>query len=479
MEKKPISVIISAFDARDYIIDCLDSIERQTYFEGNDNYEILVGIDGCWDTADMLMDVKFDYRNINTYIMDVQESRYLVLNTLMEVVKNDIVFVFEANDIMCDDMIERCMEFSDYGIVRVGNYNFENKKEKPITINSYPDDEAIMLHKSIMDIVGGYWPRRIHGGRDLIKRLEGRVNIKDIEEPLFHRRIHKKNLFYDNHYGFYSLHAINGRRAINKWHGDDVKIIPEVNEFTINCESRLMTEIVPVSIVIAAYKAQGFIEECLDSIEGQSYFKDNDEYEVLIGVDGCEETLNRIKEISHKYRNIRVFMNKENVGAYRTVNTLMGKANNDIILRFDADDVMKPTMLRRGMFYAVNNDVVQFGYDSFVNDINKAQAQKFRCADGCVFIKKEFFKKTGGFRAWECAADSEFLFRVRNHAKIHKVRSRVFYRRVHGENLTRRADTAIGSPKRLAYRSQVRVYGVDEDIKIETITVEQDEISLS
>jgi hypothetical protein len=53
----------------------------------------------------------------------------------------------------------------------------------------------------------------------------------------------------------------------------------------------------PISVIIAAYNADKFIEECLDSVFNQTYFVDNEYYEVLVGVDGCEKTLDKLKMI--------------------------------------------------------------------------------------------------------------------------------------------------------------------------------------
>lgn len=48
-----------------------------------------------------------------------------------------------------------------------------------------------------------------------------------------------------------------------------------------------------VSICVSAYKASDYIKECLDSINGQTYFNKNKNYEVIVGIDGCEETLEK------------------------------------------------------------------------------------------------------------------------------------------------------------------------------------------
>lgn len=62
------------------------------------------------------------------------------------------------------------------------------------------------------------------------------------------------------------------------------------------------------SIIIAAYRTKDFIQECLEAIENQTYFKNNDNYEILLGIDGCIETLEKVQQIKNKIRNIKVFL---------------------------------------------------------------------------------------------------------------------------------------------------------------------------
>lgn len=49
-----------------------------------------------------------------------------------------------------------------------------------------------------------------------------------------------------------------------------------------------------VSIILTAWKTQDYIEECLDSINKQQFFnKEKTNYEILLGIDGCEKTLEK------------------------------------------------------------------------------------------------------------------------------------------------------------------------------------------
>jgi len=474
--KKPVSIIIPAYKANSFIGYCIDSIEMQRYFIDNDKYEILIGVDGCADTADMLWDVSLERTNLKVLFMESNEGPYVTINTLIANAKYDNILRFNADDIMNSYFIERGMEsLSHCDLVCFSHHNFFKKKVNIISTDTYFPHGAMLFKKKIIKQLGGYKPWRALGDRDFIERAKSIVKVEHIKEPLFYRRIHDRSISSDSKYGLNSKYSASMRRKIGVNGDGSPYISPVFNSYSSGLDDTEV-EIVPVSIVVAAYKAQGFIEECLDSIENQMYFKDNDKFEVLVGVDGCQQTYDKIQEIKHKYRNLRVLVNEENYGAYITVNTLMSEAKYDIILRFDADDIMKPNLVKRGAFHSTHHDVVMFGYEVFNKTIEDAKLQNHRCADGAVFIKKELFERAGGFRPWSCAADSEFLFRVKKHADICKLNARLFYRRVHGDNLTRAKETSLTSDVRLNYRAMTRVYGVNEDIKIEMVKAKYTEL---
>ena len=162
----------------------------------------------------------------------------------------------------------------------------------------------------------------------------------------------------------------------------------------------------PISIIITAYQSQKYIEECLDSIENQTYFKNNNNFEVLVGVDACRSTLNKLFEIRHKYRNLRIFMMKENKGTYVTTNTLLDLIKYDNIIRFDSDDVMLPHMVNEIMQYYRNNDIIKFSYYKYKNQSQRIPeaGKSTRLSEGAIFYKKRVIELTGGYRNWICAA---------------------------------------------------------------------------
>ena len=133
----------------------------------------------------------------------------------------------------------------------------------------------------------------------------------------------------------------------------------------------------PVSIIVTAWQTSQFIEDCLDSIESQTYFASNDNFEVLVGIDGCVQTLKKVEEIAHKYRNLKVFMMESHVGTYVTSNTLLNLTSKDHIIRFDSDDIMLPEMVEEIMAQTDNYDFIQYGFKTFTGNRSQSFERKF------------------------------------------------------------------------------------------------------
>ena len=231
-----------------------------------------------------------------------------------------------------------------------------------------------------------------------------------------------------------------------------------------------------VSICITAYKSKKFIKECLDSIATQTWFESHDNWEVLIGVDNCQETLDYLLTILPLYKNTRVFMMRKNYGTYVTSNTLMKLAKYNGLIRFDSDDTMCCDMVEKIMEQKGNADWLQFKLKNFgANHI-------IAVACGQIYIKHSVFDKYGGYRPWVCSADKEMEVRLFKTGKIfHKTINQILLnRRVHHNNLTVAKETSYTSPLRREYNKQIMkiVIKKPEDAIIECVTGEYDEIEI-
>lgn len=211
----------------------------------------------------------------------------------------------------------------------------------------------------------------------------------------------------------------------------------------------------PISIIITAYKTDKYIEQCLDSIENQSYFINNDNYEILIGIDGCEATLEKVLSIRQKYRNLRVFMMDKNMGTYVTSNTLVTLTKHNHILRFDSDDWMFQQMVNEIMSNNEDSNLTRFYFINYFEETKETKRVN-HFAEGVVLYTRKLFDALGGYKNWKCGCDSDFRFRAATLMKERKIIKPLFYRRIHNASLTRCAEYGLTSELRLHYKELMR-----------------------
>lgn len=234
-----------------------------------------------------------------------------------------------------------------------------------------------------------------------------------------------------------------------------------------------------VSICISAWHTEKYIEECLDSVYAQSWFKENDNWEVLIGIDGCETTLAKIKGIMYKYKNLRVFMMDENVGTYITCNTIMKKAQYDWILRFDSDDRMYEDMVSEVMLSAEKEeaDMIKYAQDRFSDENTVVGTNCF--AEGSVCIKKSVLFKYGGYMPWRMSGDTELRTRLRKVIKIFTIKKALYNLRVDNCNkLTLSKDLGLKSQKRAEHKHYIDTVSESKPILDEMVTTSCKEVFL-
>lgn len=226
-----------------------------------------------------------------------------------------------------------------------------------------------------------------------------------------------------------------------------------------------------VSICITAYNAQDYIKECLDSVIKQTWFQKNDNWEIIVGVDGCEKTLDYLKGIMHDYKNLRVLMMDSNRGTYVTSNTIMSQAKYDTLFRYDSDDKMRRTLVdvvmkRKGKYSVLRYYHKNFGLNSRV-----------QIGYGSICFDKSVFMKYGGFRPWICSADAEIYMRLSRVEPVITINNVLSSRRVHKSSLTQSPETGYKSELRDYYRSLMKSMDIknkeDAVIEMETNTFKE------
>lgn len=92
-----------------------------------------------------------------------------------------------------------------------------------------------------------------------------------------------------------------------------------------------------VSVIVAAYNAEKYVTETLESIVNQSM----DDFEVIVVNDGStDHTLDILRKYESRYSNLAV-VDKENGGPSSARNCGLDRAKGEFVYFFDADDVLE------------------------------------------------------------------------------------------------------------------------------------------
>jgi glycosyltransferase involved in cell wall biosynthesis len=208
-----------------------------------------------------------------------------------------------------------------------------------------------------------------------------------------------------------------------------------------------------LSVVIPTYKNVEFFPELVDSIIKSNF---NQEYEVLIGIDSCYDTLNYIYETQFP-SNFNFFFFENKKGPYIIKNTLTELSKFDKILFFDSDDIMMPSLMSEVYSYLDNYGMIKPKYINFTDKNNSREFKKeeSQFGEGVFGIRKSLFLEINGFEGWEVAADSDFMGRYykTNNSVLH-TQSILFHRRLHENSLTIHPDTGLSSRIRGQYHLQ-------------------------
>jgi len=169
--------------------------------------------------------------------------------------------------------------------------------------------------------------------------------------------------------------------------------------------------------------------------------------------------LKKVKEIKHKYKNLRVLMMDSNKGTYVTCNTIMKEAKYDWLFRFDSDDIMLPTCVETMMKYCNNYDllignIINFGMDT--RDTNQVKK-----GVGHQMIRKSVFFELNGYDNYRISMDSDLIKKVRKFYRFKHLDILISKRRQHEDSLTCNKDTCTNILKDTSIsKKRLEVYAI-------------------
>ena len=128
-----------------------------------------------------------------------------------------------------------------------------------------------------------------------------------------------------------------------------------------------------ISVIIPVYNVKTYLEECLDSIQNQTYA----DIEVILVNDGSTDNSKHICERYCKEDSRFQLLNQENQGQSVARNTGVAASTGEFIAFVDSDDIILPNYLETLMQYmAANVDIVESKFtvhkkDFFTDDFEK------------------------------------------------------------------------------------------------------------
>lgn len=142
---------------------------------------------------------------------------------------------------------------------------------------------------------------------------------------------------------------------------------------------------IKLSIIIPAYKVDGYIEKCIRSLSNQDLPKE--EYEIIVTNDGSPDRCREIvEELQNEFPNI-ILINQENQGVSMARNNAIAKAQGEYILPIDPDDYVVPNVLKSVYVNAKsrNLDVLYLAYEIFDREGKSVWETDYRSKDEIIF----------------------------------------------------------------------------------------------
>ena len=209
-----------------------------------------------------------------------------------------------------------------------------------------------------------------------------------------------------------------------------------------------------VSIIIPTKGHVNYLKECLSSV--LSNIKDDNNYEVLVGIDNCEETLKQLNELPNDYR-INYYYFENSLGPYIIRNSLVEISDTELIFFFDADDVLLDGSIDLIFKKTLDFDILKIGYQNFSNELSikdfALDQRSKNIGEGVFLVKKSKFLMVRGFENWVIAADSDFHIRskIKSLKTLSLPGNTFFARRLHPNSLTQQKNSGYNSDLRRGY----------------------------
>ena len=420
MENELISIIVPIYNVENYLRQCLDSIQNQTYKK----FECIMVNDGSTDSSQQIAE---EYLTDSRFTLINQSNKGLsgARNTGISHIREESTFVafVDSDDYIYPDFLETLIEHIEDGVdiiegmieyfhdeIKVDRVCHDFEKQTLMTKDDKLGKFALnelrvsvfpkLFRKSLLteDFFPEGWifedlavvPELVSHSRKWIKlpkviygyRIRpNSITTKEFsEEKLDVFKIFEKyDLFFENENDVIKLLVEKLKYLHLNYH--DIEFVPENNQYKQLYQQekqKLLSKIADyeskalISIIVPIYNVEKYLRQCLDSIIAQTY----QNFECLLINDGSPDNSADIcREYVSKDSRFRYF-EKENGGASSARNLGIECSGGAYITFIDSDDW-------------VDSDYLEVLYRALIEeqaDIAISTYKQFNMDDNCYYV---------------------------------------------------------------------------------------------
>lgn len=197
--KQDLSIVIPTFDNANYLVECLQSIiDSCCEFC---NYEILLGIDNCYKTIDLLDIHPIFLKNcIKIFFFSKNVGPYIIRNSLANVAKYDNILFFDSDDVLMKQSVKILLEkFSGKQILKYKFYNFNHGDDynqvENLSLSHIFSHGSFLIKKQKFLEMNGFFGWKCGADTEFDERCVGiKQEIFKLDTPIYYRRYHNKNI---------------------------------------------------------------------------------------------------------------------------------------------------------------------------------------------------------------------------------------------------------------------------------------------
>jgi len=192
---KTCAIIITAFEAENYITDCLDSLKKQKLPKGWVS-KFYIGVDACKKTESVLKKKLIDF-----YLAKKNVGTYILTNSLLQEahINNARLFVrFDSDDVAGEKFLYKGIKCAEKTGFCRPNQIVCDENVNPVSDKVSPAHGSMFVRRDAIEQLGGYYHYRVGCDTNFYRRAErlgfGRSDNNDLNIPFYYYRKHKTSL---------------------------------------------------------------------------------------------------------------------------------------------------------------------------------------------------------------------------------------------------------------------------------------------